>query len=117
MPEQPQWPERTLDMPPQDPWADPPAAPAPYPGTRPQAYEPPTAPDRAPTQQPGQSRPASQRPTSAPRPPGLVALRLDARKRRGRGGRIGPRILRRHVERPLGPLRLLRHLIPPRMRW
>ncbi|MEV8509465.1 DNA-directed RNA polymerase II [Actinoplanes sp. NPDC051475] len=24
MPEQPQWPERTLDMPPQDPWADPP---------------------------------------------------------------------------------------------
>ncbi len=24
MPEQPQWPERTLDMPPQDPWAEPP---------------------------------------------------------------------------------------------
>jgi hypothetical protein len=28
MPEQPQWPERTLDMPPQDPWAGPPTAPA-----------------------------------------------------------------------------------------
>jgi hypothetical protein len=27
MPEQPQWPERTLDMPPQDPWAEPPTAP------------------------------------------------------------------------------------------
>jgi hypothetical protein len=29
MPEQPQWSERTLDMPPQDPWADPPTAQAP----------------------------------------------------------------------------------------
>lgn len=29
MPEQPQWSERTLDMPPQDPWADPPTAPVP----------------------------------------------------------------------------------------
>jgi hypothetical protein len=29
MPEQPQWPERTLDMPPQDPWAEQPTAPAP----------------------------------------------------------------------------------------
>jgi hypothetical protein len=28
MPEQPQWHERTLDMPPQDPWADQPTAPA-----------------------------------------------------------------------------------------
>src|SRR3954453_17538384 len=27
MPEQPQWSERTLDMPPQDPWADPPTMP------------------------------------------------------------------------------------------
>ncbi|GLY01439.1 DNA-directed RNA polymerase II [Actinoplanes sp. NBRC 101535] len=27
MPEQPQWPERTLNMPPQDPWAEPPTAP------------------------------------------------------------------------------------------
>jgi hypothetical protein len=27
MPEQPQWPERTLDMPPQDPWAEPPTMP------------------------------------------------------------------------------------------
>jgi hypothetical protein len=35
MPEQPQWSERTLDMPPQDPWADPPTAnmpPRPAPG-------------------------------------------------------------------------------------
>lgn len=48
MPEQPQWSERTLDMPPQDPWADapttptqgppPPAAPtAPFPAAEPQA--------------------------------------------------------------------------------
>ena len=29
MPEQPQWSERTLDMPPQDPWAELPTAPAP----------------------------------------------------------------------------------------
>ncbi|GAA2659551.1 DNA-directed RNA polymerase II [Paractinoplanes durhamensis] len=29
MPEQPQWSERTLDMPPQDPWADQPTAPGP----------------------------------------------------------------------------------------
>ena len=34
MPEQPQWPERTLDMPPQDPWAEEPTAP----GPPPQAY-------------------------------------------------------------------------------
>ncbi|MFG1608791.1 DNA-directed RNA polymerase II [Actinoplanes sp. NPDC049265] len=32
MPEQPQWPERTLDMPPQDPWADQPTAQAVPPG-------------------------------------------------------------------------------------
>jgi len=31
MPEQPQWPERTLDMPPQDPWATEPTAPGPGP--------------------------------------------------------------------------------------
>jgi hypothetical protein len=30
MPEQPQWPERTLDMPPQDPWAPPSAPPGPF---------------------------------------------------------------------------------------
>jgi hypothetical protein len=29
MPEQPHWHERTLDMPPQDPWADQPTAPGP----------------------------------------------------------------------------------------
>jgi hypothetical protein len=31
MPEQPQWSERTLDMPPQDPWAEPPTAQVPPP--------------------------------------------------------------------------------------
>ncbi|WP_250009508.1 DNA-directed RNA polymerase II [Actinoplanes sp. M2I2] len=31
MPEQPQWSERTLDMPPQDPWADAPTTPVPGP--------------------------------------------------------------------------------------
>lgn len=30
MPEQPQWSERTLDMPPQDPWASPTAPPSPF---------------------------------------------------------------------------------------
>jgi hypothetical protein len=39
MPEQPQWSERTLDMPPQDPWAEHPTVP----GGTPQAYEPPPA--------------------------------------------------------------------------
>jgi hypothetical protein len=33
MPEQPQWSERTLDMPPQDPWAEPPTARVPPPPT------------------------------------------------------------------------------------
>jgi hypothetical protein len=33
MPEQPQWSERTLDMPPQDPWAEPPTAQVPPPPT------------------------------------------------------------------------------------
>jgi hypothetical protein len=37
MPEQPQWSERTLDMPPQDPWAEHPTVP----GGTPQAYQPP----------------------------------------------------------------------------
>jgi hypothetical protein len=35
MPEQPQWSERTLDMPPQDPWAAPPTAPMPEPAQNP----------------------------------------------------------------------------------
>jgi hypothetical protein len=55
MPEQPQWPERTLDMPPQDPWADPPTAPAPFPGAQPQAYEPRRPAPPAP--QPGHAQP------------------------------------------------------------
>ncbi|SNY31267.1 DNA-directed RNA polymerase II [Paractinoplanes atraurantiacus] len=45
MPEQPQWSERTLDMPPQDPWADVPTTPVdgpPAPGRS--AQMPPTAP-------------------------------------------------------------------------
>jgi hypothetical protein len=40
MPEQPQWSERTLDMPPQDPWAEHPTVP----GGTPQPYEPPPPP-------------------------------------------------------------------------
>jgi len=39
MPEQPQWSERTLDMPPQDPWAQAPAAPA-APASAPAADQP-----------------------------------------------------------------------------
>lgn len=41
MPEQPQWSERTLDMPPQDPWAEPPTAPV---QPRPQDSRPQSAP-------------------------------------------------------------------------
>jgi hypothetical protein len=44
MPEQPQWSERTLDMPPQDPWADPPTAPVPPVPPAGRAAHPPTAP-------------------------------------------------------------------------
>jgi hypothetical protein len=44
MPEQPQWSERTLDMPPQDPWADPPTAPMPPPGPPGARTAPPAAP-------------------------------------------------------------------------
>src|SRR3954454_11072434 len=40
MPEQPQWSERTLDMPPQDPWAEHPTVP----GGAPAAYQPPGPP-------------------------------------------------------------------------
>ncbi|MEV6598414.1 DNA-directed RNA polymerase II [Actinoplanes sp. NPDC051346] len=39
MPEQPQWPEGTLDMPPQDPWADPPTTDMPPRGAAPH-YDP-----------------------------------------------------------------------------
>ena len=44
MPEQPQWSERTLDMPPQDPWADQPTAPGHFRGPAPAAGPPPTSP-------------------------------------------------------------------------
>jgi hypothetical protein len=39
MPEQPQWSERTLDMPPEDPWAEHPTIPS----RPPEAYQPPSA--------------------------------------------------------------------------
>ena len=56
MPEQPQWSERTLDMPPQDPWADAPTTPVTGPHAPPTApttpfgapHTPPTAPFPAP---------------------------------------------------------------------
>jgi hypothetical protein len=40
MPEQPQWSERTLDMPPQDPWAEQPTAPSRAPSAPPAAQSP-----------------------------------------------------------------------------
>ena len=46
MSEQPQWSERTLDMPPQDPWADPPTAPVPP--SAPQAAQPEAQPEAQP---------------------------------------------------------------------
>jgi hypothetical protein len=64
MPEQPQWSERTLDMPPQDPWADQP--------TTPEAYQPPGPPPPPPPfsrgraqvgPQPAQPRYAEHEPT------------------------------------------------------
>ncbi len=59
MPEQPQWSERTLDMPPQDPWAEPPTAGVPPPG---QAR--PAGPHTG---------PAPQRPGAQPAPPPATA--------------------------------------------
>jgi hypothetical protein len=55
MPEQPQWSERTLDMPPQDPWADAPTTPS-------QGSPPPTAPfpAAAPQEPQSQNAPFSQ---------------------------------------------------------
>ncbi|MGX6602172.1 DNA-directed RNA polymerase II [Micromonosporaceae bacterium Da 78-11] len=75
MPEQPQWSERTLDMPPQDPWADPPAAP--YGSAGPQSYGPPHAPNhpQSPAQPPGS---AAQPPGSAARPPSSTQSRGPA---------------------------------------
>jgi len=53
MPEQPQWSERTLDMPPQDPWAEPPTASTPpgKPSTQPpaRAESPPAGPAAEPS--------------------------------------------------------------------
>ncbi len=98
MPEQPQWPERTLDMPPQDPWADAPTAPEhtvpeyPPPGftgpqTRPDGF---TGPQTRPDGYPGvQTRPgafsapparadgsAGTRPASAPPAAGAAPVDL-----------------------------------------
>jgi len=47
MPDQPQWSERTLDMPPQDPWADPPTTPYPAEPATQAAPEPPFSRGRA----------------------------------------------------------------------
>jgi len=52
MPEQPQWAERTLDMPPQDPWADPPTTDMP-----PRASRPGGAPPYDPTRVAGPAQP------------------------------------------------------------
>ncbi|MGA5304420.1 DNA-directed RNA polymerase II [Nucisporomicrobium flavum] len=79
MPEQPQWSERTLDMPPQDPWADPPTTDMPA-----RAHRPGGAPHYEPTRQyaadPGQAAPHSPvDPTrAAPRSP-ADATRATAR--------------------------------------
>lgn len=67
MPEQPQWSERTLDMPPQDPWADPPTAPEQFPGARPQAYSPPGR--NSPPAPAKPQRPSGNAPTAPVQPP------------------------------------------------
>ncbi len=66
MPEQPQWSDRTLDMPPQDPWADWPTESEPYPTTTPQAYKSPPAPTH-PAHRPFGGAPTAAGPT-APQP-------------------------------------------------
>ncbi|GGL20142.1 DNA-directed RNA polymerase II [Mangrovihabitans endophyticus] len=65
MPEQPQWSERTLDMPPQDPWADPATAPGASPAGFPQSgpAQPATAPVSGGSGFPG---------SAAPQPHGAV---------------------------------------------
>jgi hypothetical protein len=73
MPEQPQWSERTLDMPPQDPWADPPTAQVPpgHPASPHPSSDQPGARPASPypsSDQPG-ARPASPYPPAgSPRP-------------------------------------------------
>jgi hypothetical protein len=59
MPEQPQWSERTLDMPPQDPWAEPPTVQVPPHGPARAAAPPPAGPRPS-------AQPTSGRPTSGP---------------------------------------------------
>jgi hypothetical protein len=72
MPEQPQWSERTLDMPPQDPWADAPTAPAGFQGPAkpqpPTAYQPPSGPTPTRQQPAAGPAPTRQQPV-APQPP------------------------------------------------
>ncbi len=63
MPEQPQWSERTLDMPPQDPWAEPPTVPGP-PAAAPQPPQSPFSQGRA------QVNPRTQRFTAEHEPTG-----------------------------------------------
>ena len=58
MAEQPQWSERTLDMPPQDPWADPPTAPTPSaPNGQPNSGRPPSSQLHPGQPHPGQPHP------------------------------------------------------------
>ena len=64
MPEQPQWSERTLDMPPQDPWAEPPTVTAP---AVPHAGEPTRA--QPPTRVQPPHTPTSPAPQTAPQSP------------------------------------------------
>jgi hypothetical protein len=78
MPEQPQWSERTLDMPPQDPWADAPTTPDGYqthgyghgyaepPTRRDGSTGPQTRPEPLAGTRPASGPPASSRPASAP---------------------------------------------------
>ena len=64
MPEQPQWSERTLDMPPQDPWADAPTTPVT--GPPPSSATPHTAPLASPHTPPTAPFAAPQEPPAAP---------------------------------------------------
>ncbi|BFU46481.1 DNA-directed RNA polymerase II [Krasilnikovia sp. MM14-A1004] len=83
MPDQPRWSERTLDMPPQDPWADPPTVPQPPPSAaapgRPTAHIP--AAQTAPAQTPpslGQPAQAQPNQGQAAAPPGQFPVHAEA---------------------------------------
>ena len=85
MPEQPQWSERTLDMPPQDPWADPPTTDMP-----PRTSRPGTAPQYDPTRAAGPAQPPRgvdpTRVAGAAHPPrGVDSTRVAGAAQPGRG--------------------------------